>query len=105
MLNRVVMKMLKKENLVTICIQTIISVVLILNIMSWNTLIGLGFLTIVNLIIGISVSKSFGTKTFSVLYDERNIRIDIFKTIAMNVLVTLIVFIITLVSLAIIRVS
>lgn len=96
--------MLKKENLVTICIQTIISVVLILNIMSWNILIGLGLLLVVNLIIGIFVSKSLDTKTFSVLYDDRGQRIDIFKTITMNVLITLTIFIITMGGLAIINV-
>ena len=98
--------MLKKGDLMTVCIQTIISVILILKLlMYWNTLLALGFLTIVNLIIGISLSKSFDTKIFSVFYDDRGLRIDIFKSIAMNGLITVMISGVTLVSLVVIQIN
>ncbi|MFJ8519395.1 hypothetical protein [Lysinibacillus xylanilyticus] len=62
-------------------------------------------MTIVNLIIGIALSKSFDTKIFSVFYDDRGLRIDIFKSIAMNGLITVMISGITLVSLVIIQIN
>jgi len=100
------MKIPRKGDLMALCIQTIMSVCLILKLlMFWNTLVALGFLTIVNLIIGISVSKGFDMKTYSVIYDDSGLRINIYRTIAMNVLITLVITAITLVSIAIIRIS